>query len=84
MLYVHKNWQGQGIASALLADRERQARAHAQTSLTMAASRVARPFSEARGFDLLGAEDVQRLGQELERFPHGQDDCRAQRALEIH
>ena len=68
MLFVHKDHQGRGIASALLAALEAEARAAGLTRLTTAASRIARPFFERRGFAVLAAQRVERGGLEIENF----------------
>ena len=53
MLYVHKDHQGRGVASALLAELESRARAAGHARLTTNASRVAKPFFQRRGFAVL-------------------------------
>lgn len=68
MLYVHKDRQGRGIASALLAELETSARDLGLTRLTTNASRIARPFFLARGFTLLAAQEVERRGVAIENF----------------
>lgn len=49
-LFVHKDFQGKGIASALLAQLEKEARALGIKELWTEASITARPFFEKRGF----------------------------------
>jgi putative acetyltransferase len=44
MLYVHKDHQGRGVATALLAALEARARDRGLARLTTNASRIARPF----------------------------------------
>jgi putative acetyltransferase len=68
MIYVHKNYQGQGIASALLAELETSARTKGLTRLTTNVSRVAKPFFLSRGFTLLAARTVERRGVRIENF----------------
>ena len=68
MLYVHKDAQGRGIASALLAELETSARAAGLARLTANASRVAKPFFLHRGFTLVAAQTVVRRGVEIENF----------------
>ncbi|MCE5173019.1 GNAT family N-acetyltransferase [Paenibacillus profundus] len=61
-LYVHKDYQGQGIASALVAALERDAgragvrRVHTDASLT------ARPFFEKQGYAVIRTQSVERKG----------------------
>lgn len=68
MLYVHKDRQGRGIASALLAALEARAREAGLVRLTTNASRIARPFFLRRGFAVLAAQKVERRGVEIENF----------------
>ncbi|MCM3338479.1 GNAT family N-acetyltransferase [Paenibacillus sp. MER TA 81-3] len=61
-LYVHKDYQGQGVASALVAALERDAgsagirMAHTDASLT------ARPFFEKHGYAVIRTQSVERKG----------------------
>jgi putative acetyltransferase len=57
MLYVHKDHQGRGVATALLAALEARA-----------PSRIARPFFLRRGFALLASQTVERRGVAIENF----------------
>jgi len=68
MLYVDKDHQGRGIASALLADLEVRARKAGLARLTTDASRVARRFFLRRGFTLRAAQTVVRRGVPIENF----------------
>lgn len=68
MLYVHKDHQGRGIASALLAELEARARDRGLTRLTTNASRAAKPFFLGRGFILVAAQTVVRRGVGIENF----------------
>lgn len=63
LLFVAKNRQGEGIASALLAKLESFARARGDSELIADASITARPFFEARGFALAAEQDVSLRGQ---------------------
>lgn len=49
-LFVHKDWQGKGIASALLAASEQYAREHGANCMKSEVSITARPFFERRGY----------------------------------
>ncbi|MGI5893719.1 MAG: GNAT family N-acetyltransferase [Candidatus Merdivicinus sp.] len=67
-LYIHKDYQRQGIAS-LLADRiEADARAAGISRLEVAASITARPFFEKRGYRLVREQQVERGGILLTNF----------------
>jgi len=68
MLYVRKDRQGRGIASALLAELEAAARAAGLIRLTTNASRVAKPFFLARGFAVVAPQQVERRGISIENF----------------
>jgi putative acetyltransferase len=68
MVYVHKDHQGRGIATALLAELESSARKTGVSRLTTTASRVAKPFFLRRGFNQLAAQTVERRGMRIENF----------------
>lgn len=63
-LYVHKDYQRRGVATALCARLEELARGPVVTH----ASRTARPFFERRGYRVLRAQEVERRGVLLENF----------------
>lgn len=52
-MYVHKDYQGQGIASALLNKIIDMAKTQRVTELTTEASITAKPFFEKRGFEVV-------------------------------
>ena len=62
-IYVHADYQREGIASALLDEVEKEAVAHGVTCLSTEASITARPFFIKRGFETLTAQDVEYRGQ---------------------
>lgn len=64
-LYVHKDLQGRGVATALCNALEA---ACPVRPVTTHASRTARGFFEKRGYRLLRAQRVERRGQLLENF----------------
>ena len=68
MLYVHKDHQGRGIASVLLAKLEAHARGAGFDRLTTEASRIAKPFFLRRGYALVSAQKVERKGLQIENF----------------
>ena len=68
MLYVHKDHQGRGLASLLLAELEARARDAGFDRLTTEASRIARPFFQSRGYAVLTAQKVERQGLLIENF----------------
>ena len=67
-LYVHKGFQGRGVASALAFALEGYARGLGAGEVTVHASRTARPFFERRGYGLVEARRVLRRGVALENF----------------
>lgn len=67
-LYVHRDFQGMGVASLLANEIERRAR-HAGTHiLRVEASITARPFFEKRGYAVTQEQQVERLGQKLKNY----------------
>lgn len=63
-LYVHKDYQGQGVATALCDALEGKVRG----SITTHASITARPFFEHRGYRVLREQQVERRGVKLTNF----------------
>ena len=59
-LYVHRDWQGRGVASALCAALPGARRTHA--------SITARPFFERRGWHVVKEQRVERRGVALTNF----------------
>ncbi len=68
LLYVHKDYQRQGIARQLYEALEAEARQQGQMTLTADVSKTARPFFEKMGFDLLMEQTVERQGVALNNF----------------
>lgn len=64
-LYVHKDHQGRGVATALCSALEA---ACPVKSFTTHASLTARPFFESRGYQVLRRQTVVRHGISLENF----------------
>ena len=64
-LYVHKNHQGQGVASAICDELERFA---AGKQLTTHASITAKPFFQHRGYCVVRQQEVIRRGVALTNF----------------
>lgn len=67
-LYVHKDYQRQGIASAMADYLEQYARQTHQAEITTHASITAKPFFEKRGYLTLKEQQVQRNGVFLTNF----------------
>ena len=64
-LYVHKDRQGRGVATALLGRLERAVDAPV---LTTHASITARPFFEGRGYRVLREQRVERHGVQMTNY----------------
>ena len=67
-LYVHKDFQGQGVASALLSQIEKEARKAGLTELYTDSSITATPFFESNGYQVIQAQRVERNGVALINF----------------
>jgi putative acetyltransferase len=68
LLYVHKDYQGQGIALKLYEAIEEQAIQFEQTALYSDVSITAKPFFEKVGFTVLRKQTVLRQNIELTNF----------------
>ena len=64
-LYVHKDRQGMGIATAICDRLESEVKADC---LTVHASITARPFFEKRGYKVLKRQEVERRGVRLTNY----------------
>ena len=64
-LYVHKDYQGQGVASAICDELERFA---ARKIITTHASITAKPFFQHRGYCVVRKQEVIRHGVALTNF----------------
>ena len=49
-MFVHKDWQGKGIATLLLSEVEKIARQYEVIEITSEVSKTARPFFEHKGY----------------------------------
>jgi putative acetyltransferase len=68
MLYVHKDFQGKGIAKKLYLALEKEALRSGQTELTTQASITAKPFFERMGFKVVREQKVERDGIALKNY----------------
>jgi len=66
--YCHKDYQGVGVGTALLAVIEATAREWQLTRLFTEASITAKPFFERRGFSVLAQQSVERFGIALTNY----------------
>ncbi|WP_168123029.1 GNAT family N-acetyltransferase [Paenibacillus sp. HB172176] len=67
-MFVHKDFQGRGIATALLRKLEEEAARLELTSMFADVSLTARPFFERHGFNVMQARVVERGGVALNNF----------------
>lgn len=67
-LFVHKDFQGQGIAATIAKAIESHAGEKKLERITVAASITAKPFFEKRGYTVLKQQQVERNGQILINF----------------
>jgi putative acetyltransferase len=67
-LFVHKDYQGKGIAAAIVAFLEEQATNRGITRFTTHASITARPFFKKQGYQVLRENVAIRYGVELKNY----------------
>lgn len=67
-LYIHKNFQGQGIASALVNNLEAEARRLGLIEMGTEASITAKLFFECLGYRITQSQIVERRGVKLVNF----------------
>ncbi len=67
-LFVHKDYQGQGIASALVNVLESEAMKLRLPEITTDASITAKPFFESKGYRVVRSQIVERKGVELVNY----------------
>lgn len=68
MMFVHPDFGGRGVATALIEAVEVHARASGLVGLYSEVSITARPFFERMGFVVVAPETVHRNGQFFDRF----------------
>ncbi|MBD5586461.1 GNAT family N-acetyltransferase [Clostridium botulinum] len=67
-LYVHKDYQGIGVATTIANELERYAQENHISIVTTNASITAKPFFEKRGYEVIKEQFVERNGQFLKNF----------------
>lgn len=67
-LYVHKNYQGKGIAAKIADSLETYAKNIGLKSITTQASITAKPFFKKRGYIIIKSQHVERKGQFLTNY----------------
>ena len=65
MTYVHPERQRMGVASALLAELEAEARNRGAAILNVEASITSRPFFQRRGFEVITPQVVRARGEDF-------------------
>ena len=68
MMYVHPEFKGRGVATALMAKLEEAAAAQKLGRLYTEASITAKPFFEKKGFRVISAQTVHVRGQDLVNY----------------
>lgn len=68
MVYTHKDFQGRGVATALVDRLEQEVVNNGRNRIELAASITARPFFEKRGYRLIRENEVHRHGVVLRNF----------------
>ena len=67
-LFVHKDHQGQGIATLIKEKIEKYVRNAKMQRITVAASITAKPFFEKHGYTVVKEQRVERKGQALTNY----------------
>ncbi|MNS78000.1 putative N-acetyltransferase YafP [compost metagenome] len=67
-LFVHKDYQGRGIASALVNTLEYEAKQLGLVEMVTDASITARPFFEGKGYRVIQSQIVERNGTQLMNY----------------
>lgn len=67
-LYIHKDYQRQGIASKLMERAEQEAGRQGQKQICTESSITAKPFFENRGYKVIHKQVVERRGIKLENY----------------
>lgn len=78
-LYVHKDFQGKGVATAICEGLERHVLVE---RITTHASITARPFFEGRGYRAVREQQVERRGERLTNFVMEKETGQKQEATE--
>jgi putative acetyltransferase len=67
-LFVHKDFQGQGVATIIANELEKYAQQNDIMVVTTEASITARPFFEKRGYLVIKQQSIECKGQTLTNF----------------
>ena len=67
-MFVHKDWQGKGVATQLLSEVERIAKQLEVAEITSEVSLTARPFFEKKGYEIVKIQKYRANKLELTNF----------------
>lgn len=67
-MFIHKDWQGKGVATQLLSEVEHMARQYKVTEITTEVSLTARPFFEKKGYEVVNIQKCRANKLELTNF----------------
>lgn len=67
-LFVHKNYQRQGIASIIMEKLLQQAKALGMTEIKAESSITAKPFFESHGFQVIKPQEIEIRGVRLQNY----------------
>ena len=67
-MFVHKDWQGKGVATQLLSEVEHIARQWGVAEITSEVSLTARPFFEKKGYEIVKMQKYRANKLELTNF----------------
>ena len=67
-MFVHKDWQGKGVATQLLPEVERIAKQLGVVEITSEVSLTARPFFEKKGYEIVKIQKYRANKLELTNF----------------
>ena len=67
-MFVHKDWQGKGVATQLLSEVERIAKQLGVAEITSEVSLTARPFFEKKGYEIVKIQKYRANKLELTNF----------------
>lgn len=67
-MFVHKDWQGRGVATQLLSEVEHVAKQYGVTEITSEVSLTAKPFFEKKGYEVIKVQKHRANKLELTNF----------------
>lgn len=67
-MFVHKDWQGMGVATQLLSEVENRAREYGVPEITLDVSLTARTFFESKGYEVVRVQRQRANRLEMTNF----------------